>query len=73
MRAPNPSWTDMDKVRGGSQTLYQWEYPHTPGLPLLAHRYLFQVKDTTPLEAEVEAAVCRLRPLKAGRHTHLHA
>ena len=32
-----------------------------------------QVNNVTPLEAEAEAVVQRLRPLKAGGHTHLRA
>ena len=69
--APNPFWIDMEKVRGDFQTLYQWRDPHTPGIPLATHVDPVKVNDATQLEAEVETAVCHLRPLKAGRHTHL--
>ena len=61
----------MEKVRGESQTLYQRDEPQTPGLPLATHMYPSQVNNYTPSEAEVEAAVRRLRPLKADGHTHL--
>ena len=36
MREPNPSRMDMEKFRGGFQTLYEREEPHIPGLPLSA-------------------------------------
>ena len=44
-----------------------------PGITLVAYVEQFKVNDTTPLEAEAEAAVCRLRPFRAGVHTHLRA
>ena len=65
-RSPKPSWTDTDNVRGDFHTLYQREEPHNPGIPLATHVDPVQVNDATPSEAEVEAAVCCLRPLKAG-------
>ena len=73
MRAPNPSWTDIEKVRGYFQNLYQWGDPHTPDLILATHVDLVQVKDATPSEADMEASFHRLFPLKACRHTHLRA
>ena len=42
-------------------------------MPLETHVDLVQVNDNTSSEAEVEAAVFRLHPYKAGGHTHLHA
>ena len=63
----------MEKVGGDFQNFYQREEPHPPGLPLATHTDLAKVNDDIPLEAEVEAAVSRLRPHKAGRHTHLCA
>ena len=71
VRGGNPSCTDMDKVRGDFQTLYQREDPHTPGLPLETHVDPVQVNYLTPSEADVETAIRRLRSLKAGVHTHL--
>ena len=71
--APNPSRTDTEKVRGYFHTLYQSKEPQLPGIPLATHVDPVQVNDKTPLKAEVEAAIFRLRPFKAGRHTHLHA
>ena len=62
VRAPNPSRTNMEKFRGDFQTLYQSEEPHPPGIPLATHMDLVQLNDATPSEAEVEAAVRRLRP-----------
>ena len=70
-RAPNLSRTDMEKVGGDFQTLYQWEDPHTPGLPLSTHVDPVQENDTTPSDSEVETMVRCLCPLKAVRHTHL--
>ena len=71
--APKPSRTDMEKVRGYFQTLYHREEPHTPGLPLATHVNPAKVNDKIPSEAEVEAAVQRLLPRRAGGHTHLCA
>ena len=70
-RVPNPSRTDMEMFRGGFQTLYQREVPHTPGLPLVAHISLAKVNYKIPSEAEVEAVVQRLQPHRAGGNTHL--
>ena len=36
-RAPNTSWTDMEKAKGDFQTLYQRKKPHPPGLSLDTH------------------------------------
>ena len=47
-RAPNPSRTDMEKVRGDFQTLYQREETHTPGLPLLTHVDPAKLNDEIP-------------------------
>ena len=71
-QATNPSWTDMEKFRGGFQNLYQREDQHPPGLPLATHVDPVHVSDATPLEEEVEVEVRRLLPLKAGGQTHLH-
>ena len=72
-RTPNSSWKDIEKVRGYFQTLYQREDPQPPGIPLATHIEQSKVNDKIPLEAEVDAMVCRLRPHKAGGHTHLCA
>ena len=63
----------MEKVRGDLQTLYQREEPHLPGLTLATHVKPDEVNNDIPLEAEVETAVRRLRPHRAGGHTHLCA
>ena len=44
-----------------------------PGLPLAKNVDLARMKNEIPSEAEVEAAVRRLRPHRAGRHTNLRA
>ena len=46
--APNPSRTDMKKVRKNLRTLYKRDKPHTPGIPLATHIYPFQVDYATP-------------------------
>ena len=61
----------MEKVAGYLQTLYKQEEPHPPGLTLVSHLDLDRAKNTNPTEAEVEAEVLRLRPLKAVIRTHL--
>ena len=73
VREPNPSQTDIEKVKGDLQTLYQREEPHPPGLPLATHIDPAKVNNEIPKEAEVEEEVRRLRPRRAGGHTHLHA
>ena len=50
-RAPNHSWTDIEKVRGDFQNLYHREDPHTPGLPLATHAYPSKMNDEVPLES----------------------
>ena len=72
-RAPNPYCTDMEKVSRYLQTLNQREETHHPGLTLETHAELVQVNDKILSEVEKEAAVRRLRPYRAGGHTHLHA
>ena len=69
----NPSRTDMDKVRGELNILYQREEPQPPGLPLETHVDPAKVNDDIPSKAEVEAAVRRLLPHRAGGPTHLRA
>ena len=58
-QVPNPSQTDMEKVRGDFHTLYQREEPHLPVLPLTTHVNPAKVNDDIPSEAkaEVEAEV----------------
>ena len=73
VQAPNPSQTDMEKVRGDLQNLYHREEPHPPVLPPATHVYPSKMNYKVPLEAEVEAAVRRLRPHRSGRHAHLRA
>ena len=63
----------MEKGRGDSHNIYQREEPDPPGLNLTTHVEPVQVNDETPLELELEAAVCCLSLLKAGRYTHLCA
>ena len=70
-RAPNPSQTDMENVRGYFQTLYQREETHPPGLPLATNINPAKVNDKIPLEAEVGEEVQRLLPHSMGGHTHL--
>ena len=72
-RSPNPYRTDMEKVRGDFQTLYQREKPRPHGLCLDTQVDPAKVNDKIPLEAEaeVEAAVQFLRPHRVGTHTHL--
>ena len=62
----------MEKVRGYFQTLYQREEPHPPDIPLETHMDPVQVNYLTPSKAELEEAFRCLRPIKSGRHTHLH-
>ena len=61
----------MEKLGEYFRTLYQREETHPPGLPLSTHAELAQVNDEISSEVEVKAAVHRLRPQKAGGHTHL--
>ena len=70
-RAPNLSLTDMEKVRVDYHTLFQREETHTPGLPLATHIKPAKVNDDILSEAEVEAAIQRVRPHRSGRNTHL--
>ena len=53
VRAPNPYRTDMEKVRGDFQTLYQRKDSHTPGMPLDTHVNPYKVNGDIPLEVEV--------------------
>ena len=46
--APNPCPTDMEKVRGDFQTLYQREESQPPGLPLETHVDPAKVNDEIP-------------------------
>ena len=55
---------------GGFQNLYHREEPQPPGLPLATHVYPTQFNDKIPSEADLEAAVHRLHPHRAGVHTH---
>ena len=48
--ALNPSWMDMEKVRGDFQTLYQREETQPPGLHLATHVDPAKVKDNIPSE-----------------------
>ena len=67
----------MEKFRGDFQTLYQMKEPHPHGMPLETHVDPSKVNDEIPLEAEaeaeVEAALRRLRSNRAGIHTHVRA
>ena len=63
----------MEKFRGYFHIFYQREDPHHPGLTLATHVNLAKVNDKIPSEAEVESAVQRLHPHRAGGHTHLRA
>ena len=63
----------MEKVGGDFQTLYQREEPHTPGLPWSTHVKPSKLNNEILSEVEVEAAVQRLRPHRAGKHAHLRA
>ena len=47
-QAPNPSWTDMEKVRGDFQNLYQREEPHITSLTLATHVDPAKVNDEVP-------------------------
>ena len=47
-QAPNPSWTDMEKVRGDFQNLYQMEEPQITILPLATHVDPAKVNDEVP-------------------------
>ena len=73
IRAPRPSWDYMAKFTKDYGTLYFQEDPDPPGQMLVTQVDFFQIKYEVPSEAEVEAEVRRLRPHKAGVHTHLHA
>ena len=61
----------MEKIRGDLHTLSQREEPHPLSPPLETHVDLARVNNDIPSEAEVEAVVRRLRPYRAGIHTHL--
>ena len=52
-QVPNPFRTDMEKVRGDFQTLYQREEPHLSDLPLATHVNPDEVSENIPSEAEV--------------------
>ena len=54
---PNPSWTDMEMVRGDFHNLYQREEPTPTGLPLDTHVNLAKANGEIPSEAEAEAEV----------------
>ena len=69
-RVPNPSRTDMEKVRGGFQILYQREYPDYPEPPLATQVNPAGLNNKFPSEAEVKATVQRLRPHRAGVHNY---
>ena len=71
VQTTKPSRADMEKFRVEFQTLYQREEPQLPGLTLGTHVDPAKGNNNIPLEAEVEAAVRRLRPHRAGGHTHL--
>ena len=70
-RSLNLSQTDMEKVRGDFQTLYQREKTPPPGPSLSTHNEPIKVNEDIPSEAEVEAAVRRLHPHRLGGYTHL--
>ena len=72
-RAPNPYWTNMEKVRGDFQTIYEREEPHPPGTPLETHMDPVQVNNATHVDAEVETEVSRLLFFKERGHTYLRA
>ena len=72
-RAPNTYRTDMEKVREELQTFYHREETHPPGLTLDTHVNLSKVNGEIRSEAEVEVAVRRLHPQRAGGHTQLRA
>ena len=61
----------MDKFRGNFQTLYHREDQHSPDIPLATHLDPAQINDKIALEAGMEAAVCRLRPHRAGGYISL--
>ena len=44
-RATNPFWTDVEKVKGDFQNLYQREESQNPGMHLAIHVDLFKVND----------------------------
>ena len=71
VREPNPTQTDMEKVQGDFQNLYQREKPHTSGLNLVTYFEPAKVNDKIPSEAEVESVVRHLHPHRKGVHTHL--
>ena len=48
MQAPNPSRTDMEKVREDFQTLYKREEPQHLGLPLDTHVDPSKANDKIP-------------------------
>ena len=61
----------MEKAKGDFQTLYQRKKPHPPGLSLDTHVNSDEVNDEVLSYAEVEAAVRRLPPHRAGGHINL--
>ena len=72
-QAPNPSRTDMEKVRGDFHNLYQRDEPQPSGLPLSTHADHANLNNKVTSESEVESGVIRLRPHRLVRHTHLRA
>ena len=63
----------MEKFRGDFQAIYHREEPHPTGLPLATHVNPANMKDDIPSEAEVEAAVRRLRLHRACGNNHIRA
>ena len=72
-RQPNPSHADLEKVSGDNTALYQREKLSPLGRPVPTHVYPLQIDDGVSTEAEVDAAVYRLRVNMAGDHMHLQA
>ena len=63
----------MAKFSKDYTTFYQREDHYPPSWLLSTHVDYFQINNDVPSEAEAEAEVLRLLPLKAGGHTHLRA
>ena len=67
----NLSRANLDKVSGGYTTLNQCEDPTPLGWPLPIYVTPFQREENVTSEAEVEAAVLRLKRKRDGVNTHL--
>ena len=72
-RPPTPSRQDLEATSRNFQALYTPEAPSPPGPPLHALINPFPVNDNTPTEAEIKAAVHRIKSNRATGHSSFRA